>query len=474
MIVPTRLAILVSAGLLCSTVGARADEPWSTYRGNPQRTGNTDNQPGPASPKVLWAFKGKDNYIAAPLPAGDKLIVSGLGPFNVANFYCLSIDPGAKQRVVWGKTTPFLKLPTVSSPGLFKGRLIFGDGMHQTDGATLYCLDARDGVPLWRHPVPGHLVHLEGSPSIHDGKAYIGGGAAGVVCVEVEKAELEGKTLDLAELQMVMTTRWKEMRAKYEVERKKDEFAVPPNEDQLPRADPKRLWKSGEENWHVDAPVAVVGNRVLAASAFLDKEKVGDRALFCLDAKTGNVLWRTPLKLNPWGGPSVQGETVIVSGSTIGYDPKAFKGAKGFIAAYDLMSGQEKWYKEITGGVVACAALSSGSAVVTATDGKVRAFDLATGDRQWHYDAKTPLFAPVAIAGDVVFAGDLRGVLHAIDLKDGQGKWTLDLGKAPEVQAPGMIYGGPVVQAGRLYVATCNLEGENAGKATAVICVGAK
>ena len=31
------------------------------------------------------------------------------------------------------------------------------------------------------------------------------------------------------------------------------------------------------------------------------------------------VLWRTPLKLNPWGGPSVSGDTVIVSGGSIGY-----------------------------------------------------------------------------------------------------------------------------------------------------------
>ena len=89
----------------------------------------------------------------------------------------------------------------------------------------------------------------------------------------------------------------------------------------------------------------------------------------------------------------------------------------------------------------------------------MRAFDIATGDRQWIYDAKTPFFAPVAIAKDVVYAGDLKGVIHAIDLKSGAGSWKLDLGAAKEVQAPGMIYGGPVVQGGRLYAATCNLQG---------------
>jgi hypothetical protein len=74
----------------------------------------------------------------------------------------------------------------------------------------------------------------------------------------------------------------------------------------------------------------------------------------------------------------------------------------------------------------------------------------------------------------MVYAGDTLGIVHAIDLASGQGKWTLDLGTAAEVKAPGMIYGGPVVQGGRLFVATCNLEGPFAGKPTAVVCIGDK
>src|SRR5581483_1983957 len=171
------------------------------------------------------------------------------------------------------------------------------------------------------------------------------------------------------------------------------------------------------------------------------------------------------LKLNPWGGPSVHGDTIVVTGSSIGYDIKALKGAKGFVAALDLKDGKEKWSKDVTGGVVACAALAEGLAIVTSTDGKVRAFDLTTGERRWIYEAKMPLFAPPAVAGGVVYAGDLRGVVHAIDVKTGQGRWTLDLGGA-EVQAPGMIYGGPIVHEGKIYLASCNLEGPSARQPT--------
>src|SRR5262249_15998921 len=119
-----------------ATAGAQT-HPWSTYRGNTERTGNTDGLVGPKTPKLLWALKSKDHYIASPVPFGEALFVSGLGAFNTANFSCLSTDPKAASRTLWHKTTPFLKLPTVSSPGIIEGKIIFGDGMHQTDGATL-------------------------------------------------------------------------------------------------------------------------------------------------------------------------------------------------------------------------------------------------------------------------------------------------------------------------------------------------
>src|SRR5262249_24221602 len=214
--------------------------------------------------------------------------------------------------------------------------------------------------------------------------------------------------------------------------------------------------------------------RVLVARACRDKEQVGDRALYCLDAKSGNIQWRQPLKFNPWGGPSVSGKTVVAGGSSIGYDPAALRGAKGELDAFDLDSGKVRWRKDLKGGIVSSVALADGGAIATATDGKVRAYDLSDGGPRWIYDAKGAFFAPPAVARGVVYAADLGGVVHAIDLSGGTAKWVLDLGKAPEVMAPGMVYGGPGVQDGRLYVATCNLGGANAGQPTAVVCIGGK
>ena len=241
----------------------------------------------------------------------------------------------------------------------------------------------------------------------------------------------------------------------------------------VPLPAPKTVWTQGQKRWHVDAPILVAGDKVLVASAFLDKEKEGDRAIFCLDAVTGKELWRAPLAQNPWGGPTLAGDTVIVTTSSISYTMKELETAKGEIVALDLATGKEKWKKTVPGGVLGCAAATKVAAVFTCTDGKVRAFDLKDGSRKMIYDAKAPIFAPPAVVGDIAYVADLKGVVHAIDLKTGAATWTLDLASEP-VKLPGANYGGITVHGGKLYLATCNLEGPLARLPTVVVCIGGK
>lgn len=472
---------LPSLCVLCVLGGpapAADPAPWATYRGNPQRTGNTDNQPGPDKPAVLWAVKSQDHFVASPVPVGDKLYVSGLGGFNRPTISLFPFTPkGPKPEPAWSKSAPYLKLASVSSPA-YDARhkvLVLGDGMHQDSGGLLHCLAADTGRPLWQLPMPGDLIHLEGGPTIAGGKVYTGGGAAGVLCVELDKATLDGKELGLTEIAKLQDARWKELLAKYEEQKKKDpDFAIPPSDDALLKPAPKKVWQVGTGKWHVDAPVNVAGDKVLVPTSYLDKEKVGERALYCLNAATGAQVWKADLALNPWGGASVAGDTVVVPGSSIGYYFNEIKSAKGSLTALDLATGKPKWKKDVPGGVVACAAIADGLAVCTATDGKVRAYRLADGDRAWLYDAKMPIFAPPAVAGGVVYAADLQGTVHAIDLKTGAPRWVLPLAKDPAAMAPGMVYGGVVVHGGKLAVATCNLEGPFARKETAVVCIGKK
>jgi outer membrane protein assembly factor BamB len=471
-----RLAAVIGAVLFAGQT-ARAD--WATHRGNAERTGNDDGQAGPQAPKVRWVYKAPEHFIAAPVPAAGALYVSGLGAFNTAQFHALSLDGDAPDRVLWSKSAPFIKLPTVSSPAVVGGGagalLVFGDGMHQTDGAALYCVNAATGRPVWQFDMDGKLVHMEGAPVVADNRVYIGAGDGGVLCVDLRRATLDGKELDAAEIQKRMDAKWADLMATYKKAKQTDpDFAVAPGDDALPKAAPKTLWHVKDKGWHVDAALSVVKGKVLVASAYIDFDKVGKRVVACLDAATGKVLWETPVDLNPWAGATVVGDQVIVGCSNIRFDAKLLPEAKGQVVSLDLNSGKLKWKRDLPGAVLAAVAVKGDVAVCTATDGKVRGLNAADGNVRWEYAAGAPFFAGPAVAGDAVYAADLKGVVYAVALADGKKKWTMDVTADPSVQAPGMVFGSPVVHGGEIFLATCNVEGDHAEMPTVVVCVSDK
>jgi outer membrane protein assembly factor BamB len=464
---------LVAACAWCLLAIAPAQADWRTCRGNSQRTGCTDGKVGPASPVVLWAYTAQEHYAGSPVVDGGRLYLPGLGAFNTGVFHAVDASSRSDRRTVWSLSAPYVTRPTVCSPAVAGGLVIFGDGMHQTDDAILYAVQAGSGMPLWRYDVPGKLIHMEGSPTVEGDKVYIGAGDGGVLCLDAARVTLDGQEVDAAAARDAVAKKWEDLQAKYQEARKKDpQFAVAPRFDDLPKAKPKLLWQSGAKQWHVDAPVAVQGNRLLVASAYLDDEKVGKRALLCLRAADGTGRWETPLEINPWAGPTVaDSATVLVGCSSVRFDPEAIDKAKGEIVAVNFQDGKVRWRREMPGGVLSSVAAGDGLAVCATTGGKIVACDLGSGDVKWTYSGGTPFFGAPALAGAVAYAADLKGVLHAVRLFDGKQLWTFDVLTDKAVLAPGMFFGSPVVHEGRIYLASCNALSKEAGRPSAVVCV---
>src|SRR5206468_1841367 len=112
----------------------------------------------------------------------------------------------------------------------------------------------------------------------------IGGGNAGVVSLDLKQATLDGTAMDIAAIQFLQDRKWTELNKKYEEDKKKDgDLAIPPTEDALPKPHPKLLWQKGKDEWHVDAAVDVIADKVLVASAYVDEDKAGKRVLLCLN-----------------------------------------------------------------------------------------------------------------------------------------------------------------------------------------------
>src|SRR5436190_14116098 len=172
-------------GVLCGESFAADPGPWATYRGNPQRTGNTDSTAGPEKPAILWSVKSTDHFVASPVPVKDGVYVAGIGAFNRPSVSLFPLAAKNPPTPTWVKSAPYLKLASVSSPAVAGDYLVFGDGLHQDAGGVLHCVSAATGKPLWQLVMPGDLIHLEGAPAVAGGKVYIGGGAAGAMCVEL-------------------------------------------------------------------------------------------------------------------------------------------------------------------------------------------------------------------------------------------------------------------------------------------------
>ncbi len=451
-------------------VSSVAGQEWSAHRGGPARTGNVDGKAGPTRSKVLWVHRTREHFIAPPVPAGDRLLVCVLGAFNTGGLSAFDL---AEAKPLWSRRAPIIRFPTVGAPAAAGGMVVIGEGMHQTDGTSLHALRANDGRGLWRLTVPGELVHIEASPSIAGGRVYVGAGAAGVLCVDPTRVTLEGRERTPAEAAAEVDRRWKELLEKYEAEKKRDaEFAIPPNEGALPCPAPALAWQKGNGAWHVDAPVLVARDRVWVVSAFLEKERLGERALICLNAADGAEIWKAPMGMNGWGGATLAGELLLVPTCSIRYDPKELASARGEILAVRASDGGVAWRRDAGAAVLGTIAAAGELAVFCDTAGRVRALDVRTGEPRWAYAGGAPFFAGAAVAGDAAYTADLEGVVHAVGLSDGRLRWKLALGADPAVAAPGMVYGSPVVHGGRVYVATCNMEGKSAGGETVIVCIG--
>ena len=267
--------------------------------------------------------------------------------------------------------------------------------------------------------------------------------------------------------------------SKYEEDKKKDpDFAIPPSEDQLPKPAPKKVWQQGKDEVARRRPGdrrRRQGARRRRRSSTRRRSASGPCSAWT--PRPATRVWQARLPLNPWGGASVVGDTVVVTGSTIGYDHNELKGAKGDVAAFDLDDRQAEVAEgRPTGGVR-----------------RLRGAGGRPGGL--HRDRRQG----AGVQPRRRRAGlDLRREDAA--LRPARRRGRRGLRRRPAGHGPrhrpedrrrrsGRFAGGkdPAVMArrawstaasrssgGKLFVATCNLEGPFARKPTAVVCLGAK
>lgn len=272
-----------------------------------------------------------------------------------------------------------------SSPIVAGGKLYIG-----SDDGGVYALDAGTGKTLWKFMTGGPV---EAAPLLLDGTIYIGSSDFKFYALDAETGK----------------TRW--------------EFETV---DKI----------LGAANY---APAPDGNGHWILFGGY-------DEFLYCLNAGTGELVWKYGVESYINGTPAVTGETVAVGGCDAN------------LHIVGLRDGKPKHVVPIEQYVAGSAAISHGDVYFGHYGNEVVGIDLENGERLWRYKHKSfPYFSSPAVTDDLVVIGGRDKTIHCLNRKDGTAIWTVRtrgrIDSSPAIAGNTVIAGS---EDGRIYA--LNLE----------------
>ena len=231
--------------------------------------------------KRLWHKSLKGGIYSTPVTDGSNLFIGD----DVGVMYSLNLKDGTTN---WTFDTG---MRIVGSPAVSDGVVVFGSANY-----NIYGLDTKTGKELW-HLTTNQAVM--GAATIHDGVAYIGGGDGRMFAIDIHTGEVQWA---FSELKNYVLTRPLVYNDKLYFGTWDTHFYA------LNLADGSLVWKwnNGRSNPKLSPasvwPVAANGRIFITAP---------DRYFTCLDAETGEQIWRTnEYKVRETVGLSEDGKTI--------------------------------------------------------------------------------------------------------------------------------------------------------------------
>jgi outer membrane protein assembly factor BamB len=401
---------------------------WPAFRGGPERRGADPGSADPVSGGTVWTFTKDKTFFCSPAAAGGRIFATSADKavfHDRGAIYCLDADSGA---VVW-KYSPDDFRATFSSPAVAGGYVVSGEGLHFVRDGRITCLEAATGKPLWQFRTASHV---ESSPSIYDGKAYVGAGDDGLYCI-----------------------------------------ALQPGADGKPRV----LWHlDGKKYPDCEAPPLAHDGKVFFC---LGEEGCG---ICCVDAQTGREIWRVTTPYPVFAGPTLAGGKLFAGMGNGNYVDNAQQVAqkrieemrrKGASAAEMAKARQrlapagEVWTLDPATGrvlskvsvketVLGAPAAADGRLYFGSRDGLFYCLE-PDGKTLRKWNARDPIISGPAVGSDHVYFVTEKGRLYGLDRRTFRPVWEADVGEG------GSCISSPIVANGHVYVGS-------AGKG--LLCVG--
>ncbi len=345
----------------------RAD--WPLTRGTATGSGTTES-PLPENLELLWQYKIDGlGFDVGPIIASGTVFAADAD----GNVMALSLESG---KEIWKK---FLDSGFMAAPAYSEGIVYVGDvygiiraldaksgeerwhydAQHEIDGGanffdgavlvtsqggSLLSLNRTDGTLQWKYDtddqlqcaasLAGNLTFLGGCDQhLHIVDVQTGRSAADKIPIDAPTGSTPAVVGSVVLVPNYKGQIWA--------------FETPSN---------KLLWKF--ENTQIASEfknsVAVADGIAIAAS--------GNRRVFALDIRNGQMLWQHTLRRRVESSPIIAGQQVVVTG------------ADGRVQIYDLKTGQQEWMFELKGSFLGSPAVSDGKLVVASDRGEISCF----------------------------------------------------------------------------------------------------
>jgi outer membrane protein assembly factor BamB len=485
----------------------RRGAAWEAFRGGPLRTGTVPGSSGPvAAPEVLWKLTlGASAAVdSSPALVGNRLYFGAArhSAFGGGSGLLAAAD-AETGRLVWeydgkGDLAPPLR-PVFSSPAVAAEPdpaggppaarfLVSGEGYHEDKNCRLVCLDlepVRRGEPRPRlHWSVQTTSHVESSPCVFDGKAFVGAGddgfwavnlADGRVLWRLEGApsyRLEGPQVEaLGRLEGKTVVAHGPVRREGLGARGKDdpgelvlepksfrEHSGPP----VTASDSGRTWERavtgrvvreggvlrlGVEQSFPDCESSPVGAIRNGEPVVLFGTGLGGPRVHCVAARTGRVLWAVPAPYPAFGAPTVAGERVLLGTGNGNFVMSAPQPA-GAILCLSLQDGRELWRVPAGDTILGAVAVHGGRAYAAARDGHLYVLEIEKGTLLAKIPVGGAMVCSPAVTEQAVYVATEQGKLFCLDRLQGGVRGSVAL-------SPGTpVVSSPAVGEGKLFVGT--------------------
>jgi len=428
-----KMALAIVAAVAAGTVfGARAaashfrpatarvaGADWPMFRGGPERRGSNDAAEPPAAGGIVWSYTADvRTFSASPAVVGNRVYVTSAdkGPLRDRGaVYCLDADTGA---LVW-KSAPRDYLATFSSPSIAGNYLVVGEGLHFTKTARVVCMDlSANGRILWTHQTRSHV---ESTPCIDKERVYVGAGDDGYYC-----------------------------------------FRLAPGAD----GEAQLVWHTPPERYpDAETSPAARNGRVFVGLG------MGGNAIVCLNADTGDEIWRRETPYPVFGPPTaVDGSVVVGMGNgnfiesaeevmrkEVDKMRKAGRSEEEIAAAARTMgpagevwcvaedTGEPRWTYKAAEVILGAVVADNGNFYFGARDGYLYCLS-RDGKLRGKWNANAPLLTSPAVSGGHVYVVTETGMLYGLRAGDLERVWEARLGFT------GPFVSSPAVARGRVYV----------------------